>query len=427
MTRPRTAFLTVLVAAMAGALIPVASATAALPKGDVVFVLDESGSMGDEIADVRANIASIAAEASDRIDARYALVAFGGGAPDFAVNEPFTRTDFTTTAGLRAALQHSGAFPGNGGGYEMGLDATTYAMTKLTGFRADAAACAVIISDEAPSFRTDEATDLRGATAALAARNAIWFGVVDAADPIVRRTYGPDPGSLAASTRGATFTIGAFRRDPSAILTAILASCAHADQQPRPAGPTEAAPPTHATPKCTIRGTWGPDVLRGTAGPDVICGFGGDDVIRARGGDDTVRGGAGNDTIIGGAGNDVVDGQQGADRMSGGRGNDVLSGGGGRDVVRGQQGADRMSGGRGNDVLSAGSGRDVVRGQQDADRLYGGSGRDTLSGGRAQDVLMAADGQRDSMDGGPGADFGVVDRRLDRVRSIQRTISKPRR
>src|SRR5689334_2659631 len=108
---------------MAGTLPSVASAAAELPKGDVVFVLDESGSMGDEIADVREEVDLIAAEASAQIDARFALVGFGGGTPGVRPNEPFIRTDFTTAAGLGAAVQHSGAFAGNGGGKEMGLDA----------------------------------------------------------------------------------------------------------------------------------------------------------------------------------------------------------------------------------------------------------------------------------------------------------------
>lgn len=367
MTRTGTVRLLVLVATMAWALVPAESATAALPKGDVVFILDESGSMGDEIADVRASISAITAQAAKRIDARYALVGFGGGSPGVPANEPFTRTDFTTAAGLKAAVQSSGAFPGGGGGREMGLDATAYAMTSLTGFRADAAVCAVVVSDEPPSFRTDEAADLRGATAALAARSATWFGVVDTADAVVRRTYGPDPGSLAASSAGATLAMGEFRRDPSSVLGTLTARCSRALVNPQqPVG--EARGP--ANPKCTIRGTSGPDVLRGTPGRDVICGFGGDDVISARGGDDLVRGGAG------------------------------------KDVLRGGRGADRLTGGTGDDKLFGGAGKDVLRGQGGRDRLW------------------AADGRRDRVYGGAGFDVGVVDRGLERLRSIERAIRR---
>ena len=225
--------------AIAATLSPVGAAAATLPKGDVVVILDESGSMGDEIANIRENISSMVAQTSERIDARYALVGFGGGVPGVPPNEPFTLTDFTTASGMTAALQHSGAFAGNGGGYEMGLDATTYAMTKVTGYRDDAATCAIVISDEPPSFRLDEASDLRSATDALAAHRARWFGVVATADPIVRRTYGPGIGSLAATTGGATVPIGEFRRHPMSVLTAMLAPCARAAQQVRSDDPPQ--------------------------------------------------------------------------------------------------------------------------------------------------------------------------------------------
>jgi hypothetical protein len=417
MIRSRTTCLRALLAAtaMAGTLWPVSTSAATRPKGDVVFILDESGSMGPAIADIRANLSSLAAEASERIDARYALVGFGAGVPGLPPNEPFTLTNFTSASGLRAAARHSGAFPGNGGGYEMGLDATTYAMTRLTGFRPDAATCAIVISDEPPSFRLDEASDLRSATAALAARNARWFGVVDSTDAVVRRTYGMRPGSLAGATGGATFPIAAFRRHPSSVLKAILTPCARAAQQIRPdasaqggTAPAQAGAPS-AGAKCTIRGTSGPDVLRGTDGRDVICGFGGDDVIHARGGDDTVRAGAGDDTITGGAGNDTI------------------RGGSGNDLEMGQRGADRLSGGAGKDALRGGRGNDVLLGLSGPDRLIGDRGKDLLRGGPGWDRLSAADGQRDTVDGGSGHDVAFADRRLDRLRSIQRSVIRVHR
>ena len=376
MTRSRTAWLCVLIAAVALTLVRTASAMAALSKGDVVVVLDESGSLAEEIADVRANITLIAAQAAGRIDAQFALVGFGGASPGVPVNEPFTRTDFTTATGLNAAAKRSGAFPGNGGGVEMGLDATTYAMTRVAGFRDDAAACVILVSDESPSFRTDEASDLGRAIAALEDRGASWFGVVQTADATVRRTYGPDPGSLAAVSGGGTFAIGAFRRDPSSVLAAVVSKCARTVQV--------------VNARCTIRGTKGRDVLRGTRERDVICGLGGNDVIRGAGGGDVLRGGAGDD------------------------------------VVRGDKGADHLIGGRGDDRLAGGDGKDVVRGGRGRDRLSGGFGRDRLSGGFGRDRLWAADSWRDRLDGGAGSDIGVIDRRLDRLRAIERTMIKPR-
>jgi hypothetical protein len=415
--------LAVVLQVMVFALVLNAPARASLPRADVVFLLDESGSMGGTISDVRSRIHAFADQMSRTTDAQYALVGFGGGPPGVPPNEPLVRTDFTTEGGLADALQHSGAFPGNGGGVEMGLYATTYAMTTLTGFRADAGACAILLSDEPPSFKVDAASDLRQAISALDARSAAWFGVVDTRQELVRTIYGPGAGSLATVSGGAVFPIAGFRADASPALAAVVARCARATQE---------------TTSCTIKGTSGRDVLEGTPGRDVICGFGGDDVIRAGGGNDTVYAGAGNDVVAGGGGDDVLRGQQGADRLAGGSGNDLLTGDAGRDVLRGQDGRDRLRGGGGNDLLTGGlrndalfgdSGKDRLSGGAGADTLRGGAGRDRLTGQQGRDLLFgefgadqiyAGDRARDRVDGGPGVDAAVVDMRLDTLRAIER-------
>jgi Tol biopolymer transport system component len=87
-------------------------------------------------------------------------------------------------------------------------------------------------------------------------------------------------------------------------------------------------------------------------------------------------------TIIGTPGNDVLTGTSHED---------VLCGLGGNDVIDGRGGDDLLDGGAGND------------------RLVGGAGDDTMLGGAGADRLLAADGFRDSVDGGPGTDSGHVD------------------
>jgi phosphodiesterase/alkaline phosphatase D-like protein len=118
--------------------------------------------------------------------------------------------------------------------------------------------------------------------------------------------------------------------------------------------------------RCTITGTTGPDVIRGTRGRDVICSFGGRDRILARGGNDVVFSGAGRDTVLGGTGNDTL------------------------------------------------------YGGAEGDALYGGEGRDRLYGGPGPDLLFGRDGRRDFLNGGLGADWARVDRKLDRRLSIAR-------
>jgi hypothetical protein len=395
-----------LLAGCACALALASPAGASLPKGDVVFIVDESGSMGAHIADVRNHIKAIASATSGRVDARYALVAFGGSSPGVPPNEPFTRTDFTTADGLGRALEQSGAYPGGSGGREMGLYATTYALTALTGFRDTAGTCAVLISDEAPSFKTDAATDLAHAIAALGRRNAVWFGIVQTSDALVQRTYGPAEGSLADVSGGAVFSLRSFRDDPSEVLTAVMSRCARSV--------VESA-------SCTITGTSGRDVLQGTPARDVICGFGGDDAVFGAGGGDTVYGGAGKDSIrggggddrlLGGPGADVVSGQTGSDRLAGGAGSDRLLGGFAQDLLLGDGGPDDLLGRRGDDVIRGGPGDD---------RLVGGSGRDRLSGWDGRDRLYARDGNPDIVGGGAQRDWACVDTGFDRVRAVEQS------
>jgi TolB protein len=81
-------------------------------------------------------------------------------------------------------------------------------------------------------------------------------------------------------------------------------------------------------------------------------------------------------------------------------GNDVLMGTTGEDVICGLGGNDVLDGRGGDDLLDAGPGND---------RVVGGAGDDTMLGGAGADRMLAADGFRDSVDGGRGIDSGRVD------------------
>jgi hypothetical protein len=84
--------------------------------------------------------------------------------------------------------------------------------------------------------------------------------------------------------------------------------------------------------------------------------------------------------------------------------NDLLVGTEGRDVICGLDG---------NDTLIGLSGDDIVYGGNGNDSLAGGLGFDQLDGGPSNDHLDAADGDEDRLAGGDGADFAVVDPRID--------------
>jgi uncharacterized repeat protein (TIGR01451 family) len=82
--------------------------------------------------------------------------------------------------------------------------------------------------------------------------------------------------------------------------------------------------------------------------------------------------------------------------------------------LRGTATADRMFGLRGNDKLFGLSGSDF---------LDGGSGRDLINGGGGNDRVLARDGERDSVQCGPGRDSARVDLR-DRVTACE-TVQRP--
>jgi len=98
-------------------------ANAAIIPTDIVFIVDESGSMGDVQANLRTNIGNFASIlAAGGLDARYALVGYGNSAIVPRLITDFTNaTDFATAAqGLVAS-----------GGTEPGYTATAFALNGL--------------------------------------------------------------------------------------------------------------------------------------------------------------------------------------------------------------------------------------------------------------------------------------------------------
>jgi RTX calcium-binding nonapeptide repeat (4 copies) len=153
-------------------------------------------------------------------------------------------------------------------------------------------------------------------------------------------------------------------------------------------------------------------VIVGTNGDDRLVGTAGADHIRALAGDDHIRGRDGNDTLGAGAGNDATDAGPGNDEVLGGGGSDRLSGGAGSDRLEGGSGDDRLNAGAGDDRAAGGPGDDAVAGGGGSDSLYGGWGSDRSSGGAGNDRLhaLAADGQVDVLDCGPGRDTAIIRR-----------------
>jgi hypothetical protein len=81
-----------------------------------------------------------------------------------------------------------------------------------------------------------------------------------------------------------------------------------------------------------------------------------------------------------------------------------------RGSPRGTARADVISGLGGDDVIAGGRGNDTLYGGARNDGLTGGPGSDRLCGGPGNDTIVAADGTKDRVDCGTGADTVTADR-----------------
>ncbi len=85
------------------------------------------------------------------------------------------------------------------------------------------------------------------------------------------------------------------------------------------------------------------------------------------------------------------------------------------DQIHGHGGNDRLYGRAGADCVHGGGGNDVLR---------GGAGEDELHGGPGSDVVLAADGEADTVDCGPGADTVTADAG-DQLTGCETSVAPP--
>ncbi|PHQ26398.1 hypothetical protein CLH62_02020 [Marinobacter guineae] len=151
---------------------------------DIVFVVDESGSMGNVQANLRNNIGLFAniLTGTGQVDARYGLVGYG----DINV-APRMVTDFTNATGFASAASGLVAF----GGTEPGYTATAFALNELDGqtdlfsFRSNAVKNIIILTDEPSNGDTGTYGTVGGAAVSesvldglLTSNNALYNGVL---------------------------------------------------------------------------------------------------------------------------------------------------------------------------------------------------------------------------------------------------------
>lgn len=208
-----------------------------LPKGDIVFIIDQTGSMAQEQDDVQTHVTNIAAQLDGQIDYQLGLVGFGASRLTPSGTDPYTgdpvfhdgsaqifsplTTDIPYFQGSLDHLVTAGII-------EPGFHATVAGMNPAMGFRSDAATCAIIITDDEASSHVFSYVPETKADAlqALNDQNAIFLGIIDPNFGASADDYGMNAGSLAAETGGQVFNIVDFNNDPSQLLQTVIAECA---------------------------------------------------------------------------------------------------------------------------------------------------------------------------------------------------------
>lgn len=193
--------------AVASALIGLSASANAAILADVVWVIDTSGSMGGDIAEVKARILEFdTAMISNGIDARYGAVRFGGGQTLIQ--------DITTFGTFSAAGSPFNLLDADGGGFEDGSAALQVAMG--ASFRANTVRNFILV--------TDEDDDDSGNRQALA--DALAATAENELINIIGNPNDNDGGtyytSLAVGNGGAFFDILDFRNNPGPFFTNFI-------------------------------------------------------------------------------------------------------------------------------------------------------------------------------------------------------------
>ncbi|MBF4765059.1 calcium-binding protein [Nocardioides islandensis] len=183
--------------------------------------------------------------------------------------------------------------------------------------------------------------------------------------------------------------------------------------------------------------------MLGGSGPDTMEGSDTRNAMYGCGGKDTMNGNGFSDLIIGGS-TGIPDAQflqihgiaglafsevdcslagekDVKDVIKGGQGDDEVEAGPGNDDVDGQSGDDDIKGEDGDDHLRGGTGRDKLRGGENNDNLAGNKAFDIMDGQGGRDTLLANDGVKDKVRGGPGKDRAKVDN-VDEVTKVETLI-----
>jgi hypothetical protein len=214
----------------------ISAATAASIRTDIVFVVDESGSMGSVQANLRNNIGQFASILSaGGIDATYALVGYGGSfgsvTPSFG---PRLITNFTTPASFAIAAQQLVT----NGGTEPGLSAIAFALNEVDAqssslsFRSDSLKNIILLTDEPSNGEGCGSLCVGGATitaavvdALLKDNDALLNSVLSGSNTIA--SYG----TLTTNNGGQVFNLNSFGSNNPTVVQTFVTDFANAKLQ----------------------------------------------------------------------------------------------------------------------------------------------------------------------------------------------------
>jgi len=211
-------------------IISLAMASALMAQeGDIVFVIDESGSMAPKIQVVIDNVETLV-DALDAatVDYQLGLVGFGSyNKPNPRVVTQLTSDSTVFAAGLQNLLPVGGAYEYGFGAVALGLST---AMEPET-FRPDAGTCVIMLTDE----DADDPGEKGNALTALSNRDAIYYGIVNLSGRTqygsvgnTANDYGPNPGnpgSLAQMTGGTVWDIADLGTSGTEIIEEVIKKC----------------------------------------------------------------------------------------------------------------------------------------------------------------------------------------------------------
>lgn len=379
---------------------------------DLIFVIDSTGSMADDISRVSANIGKIvnkAVEANDFSDApnvRFGVVTYKDpGETDTVLG--FTESALKDKNADDAVKNAVGSISVGGGGDipEGVYSGLLHALTGAEGlgtWRAAPMTRKIILIGDAPAkdkniasqvyslakqetIKIDEQiTPDPGSNLRLRALASDLTLAVEAAPVnIFTVAIGNNPEALtdfreiAEQTQGKAFT-AANADDLVDVLLDVIDDAVGDD--------TDVEIPS-------ILGGFGDDALYGDAGDDIIDGRGGNDQVFGNEGNNTLLGDSGNDSLYGGSSNDTLDGEDGNDQLFGNEGHNTLLGGAGNDTIYGGSQSDLIDGGSGDDLIFANGGDDIILAGPGNDIIYTGSGDDLINGGTGNDTIWLGGGR----------------------------------